>query len=152
MAFHLQIKNNITIPKGISFKDELKHIADRFIIPEIHKRMDSEESLDGQKYPPLADSTLEMKAKKGQPSKVLLATGQLRKSIYSRSLSKSKVLITVHPIRKEVGEILQFEGVRSKAFGKRRFNFFGINTDAEKRSIDYMQKKLTEKLGGKGAK
>lgn len=140
----MTVKGKLVLPK-IRFTKELEDIAQKIIIPEIHSHMVNEESLTGEKYRALAKSTLTQKARKGQSSKILEATGKLKKSIFHKPLGKYKVMISIKPIRKEIGQYLQIDGIRTKT-GKRYFEFFGINDKAEKRAIDYMELQLRKQI------
>ena len=139
--FNVQIKNTIKVPKAFVFVEDLEEVANRFIIPDILGRIVMQQDLRGTKYPPLAESTLKAKARKGLSLQVLTATGILRNSIFAKREGKTRVVIKIKPIRAQVGKILQVEGVRTKR-GKRFFNFFGISTIAERKSLEFLRRKI----------
>jgi len=149
--FSHRIKGYIRFPK-FNLKKDLKEVAVREIIPDIHTRMARAIDLHNKRYGKLADSTLKQRNKKRQGFLPLKATGQLRKSITSRYVP-SGVLIYLKSHRKksylsnqELADILQNIGVKSKMYGKRKFEFFGISRKAEKRSFNYMKKKVEEAI------
>ena len=136
-----QIKNTIKFPKAFLFVEDLHDVATKFIVPDIQGRMVMEQDLRGVRYPPLAPSTLKRKARLGLSMQILAATGKLRTSIFSQIQGKTKVIISIKPERFDIGEHLQINGVNTKR-GKRFFNFFGISSIAEKKSIEYLKRKI----------
>jgi len=144
--YKLSIKSNLKAPKELNFQDDLLYIANNIIIREIQTKMVQQQSIDAINYPPLAESTLRAKQRKGLSPNILEATGQLGKSFFAKKLGKSKVLIGIRFIRADIARYLQIEGIRSKKYGKRFFNFFGINTFAEKLAINYMVNKIKKRV------
>jgi hypothetical protein len=134
------IKNSINFPK-LLLQDDLKYIADKIIIKDIKKYMDDERSLLGQNYNKLAESTIKVKKRFGLSTKILRATGKLRNSFIYSKIGSGSIKITLNQERKDIGNILQNEGVRTKS-GKRYFEFFGINAAMENKAILYMKEKI----------
>ena len=141
----VKIIDKIKFPDLI-FIDELKEIADTIFIPILQENINNEVDIQERPYPPLAVSTLKAKAKKGQSLKVLTATGRLRSSFTSYQRGKNEVIITVIGDRYQIGDYLQNQGIKSKKFGKRFFNFFGVSTRMEKAALKLMERKIAEAL------
>ena len=141
--FSTEIRGTISFPE-IRFQEELQRIADSVFIPALKgyivKGMDIQENA----YPPLEASTLKAKARKGQRPDVLIATGTLAASFIAYARGDKEVVITILGDRKQIGGYLQNEGIRSKRYGKRFFNFFGISDEMEKKAIRFMEKKVKE--------
>lgn len=116
----------------------LLDIANEIIIPDIQEGIIKEEDLNKKKYAPLSPSTIKSKAKKGYRREILRATGKLISGFKARIISGGKVLISIRSDRKEIARFLQVEGVRSKRFGKRKFDFFGISVRSPKKSLKFM--------------
>lgn len=154
----------IKFPKLKMIKD-LEEVAKKIIVPDIVGQIDKGESIDRVEYPPLATSTIARKEGiqkttiksgksagrvrkyKGTPAisqKALIHTGKLRKGIKINSNKKDtvKIFITSADKRNKVAKHLQVNGVKSKKFGKRYFNFFGISSVAEKLAVDHVEKKI----------
>jgi hypothetical protein len=139
----------------ISFKGDLKKIADDIFIPYLKKYIRDEVSIDGSAYGKLAESTIRSKEKKGLSANILQATGKLYKSFYSSErVNSKKVVITLNPGRKEIGNILQNKGVKYKTIGfsgsssLRYFNFFGVSEVMNRKAILYMRNKIKDLCAG----
>jgi hypothetical protein len=141
----VKVKDNINFPK-FNFRQDLLDIAKNVIIPDIHEHMVKEQSLDEKSYEPLSSATLKQKQRKGQSNKTLEATGKLKKLIFHKALSNSRVLISIRAERKDIGRYLQVDGVRSKSLGKRKFEFFGVSNKANKKAMDFMRLRIRRKL------
>jgi hypothetical protein len=135
---------------------ELERIAEREIIPDIHKRIDSGIDIDGKAYRSLSPITIKIKRSRGHRLDPLIATGQLRRSIYFKRIGTNRVLISFKPQRKpykneesisnqDLAYILQVEGVPTK-YGKRYFKFFGISDEAERRAFALMVKLIRKRI------
>lgn len=147
----MSIKIDLRFPK-INLKKDLKDIAEQIIIPDIQGHLFNATDISGIKYPPLAESTKKIRTKKDQGLIPLKATGQLRKSITAKNV-KGGVLIFLKGNRRkskltnrELGDILQNEGVKSKDLGKRFFEFFGISSLAEGNSVEFMKERIDEDI------
>lgn len=138
----VKTKSNLNFPK-LNFDKELKEIADRIIIPVIQLNIQNEQDIREQRYAPLSPAYVKQKQRKGLSVKILEATGKLKRSFYSVSRGSNKVAISLSSDRLSIGNILQNLGVGGSG---RTFNFFGISTRMESLSIDYMKKKIGEKL------
>lgn len=141
----VKVNNNIKFPE-LLLQEDLRKIADKLFIPTLKYNIDKEQDLTESRYPPLAASTIKAKKRYGLSPMILQATGKLRNSFYSRSSGKYKIIIGLSSNRRSVGNILQNVGIRSKVFGTRFFNFFGISTRMEKLAMDYMRKRIDEEL------
>lgn len=148
MVLKAKVRLNLDLPI-LNIQPQLVVIAERIIIPDIEGRMNSGIDIDSKAYRSLDPKTIRQKQKKGLRTNVLLATGQLRKSFKFKKVGKNAVRITPSGTRKsffgervisnkELGDILQNQGVRSRR-GKRFFNFFGISEKAEGKAIKFMQ-------------
>jgi len=126
---------------NLDLSDELVEVGKQFA-KDLKSLIDNQLDLNEVPYEPNAESTLKYKAKKGLGSSVLIATGELRKSITSQKVSKNKVVVYIDGGRSLIGDILQNKGVR----GGRKFNFFGINTTMEEWATEFMNKRVAEKL------
>ena len=146
----INFKDNLKVP-DLNFNNELDFIARRIIIPDIQKNMVAETDIEGNIYAPLAESTIKIKKRKGYSGKILEATGQLKKS-FVYGVRKNVALITLMVIRKTIGKYLQVDGVKSKVFGKRKFNFFGISKQAEKLALDHMELNIRRRVKNAGSK
>ena len=145
----VDIKNNIVFPE-LKLQDDLVAIADKIFIKALKRGIDQETDINGTRYPPLADSTVRSKMRKGLDSGILSATGQLRNSFYSAKAGKDTVVITLTPNRLGVGDVLQNQGVRTKK-GKRFFEFFGISAKMESDAMAYIKNRISEALKKNGS-
>lgn len=126
-----RIKSNIKFP-DITLLDEMKYAAKNIIIPDIIMGIDKQMAIVGGKLRRNMPATL--KYKRGNKS--LIDTGELRRSFFYKAKNKFSVIISIKNIRKKIGEYLQ---ERSKPY-----LFFGISKDAEKRTMNYMRKKIKD--------
>ena len=137
------VKLNLNFPK-FTLQDDLLDIAQKIIITDIVSRMYAQKDISGNSYNSLSEGTKKARNRKGQGFNVLLATKQLSRSFKASKFKKNSVRIQPTGSRsnsgignKRLSEILQFEGVRSKAFGNRTFEFFGISDEAERDAIAF---------------
>lgn len=162
MPISAKVKLNLNFPE-LMLQEQLKDIADKIIIPDIVGRMNSGIDISGRGYNGLAQSTLIQKQKKGLRPEVLLASGQLRRSVKSEYSGRNAVKITPSGSRyatrtgertmtnSQLGDILQNQGVRTK-HGKRYFEFFGISDKAENKAISFMSEYIREAIQRGGRK
>lgn len=160
----VETKMNIKVP-NFNFQDDLLVIADTIIIPQLQKNIHAGVQVDGTPFPALESATIKRKAgtilertfdKKGNIRKqalkavgkgglrgfsvrTLIETGQLISSFFSKKAGKSSVVISLKPIRKEIGGYLQIEGVGKR---KKKFQFFGISTFMEQDAVRYLKEKI----------
>ena len=141
----ISVKTNgkISFPQ-LKFVEELEEIANKICIKILKYNIDQEQSLTEDKYPELAPSKIKSKLRQGLSTKVLTATGRLRNSFFTRRKDKNSVVITLNADRKQIGNYLQNEGIKSKKFGKRYFNFFGVSTRMEQEAMKFMKNKVKE--------
>ncbi|GAF75606.1 unnamed protein product [marine sediment metagenome] len=142
---NIDVKLNLNFPK-LNLENELKEIADRIIIPDIQSRMVKGVDIDNKAYPPLAQSTIRAKRKRGLRQEILFAEGKLFRSFFAVKKSGFGVKITSRSDRKEIGEKLQFEGVKSRTFGRRHFKFFGISDKAENTAMTFMRNRIKNRI------
>lgn len=128
-----RIKGDIKFPK-ISLLDDLKFVARKIIIPDIIKGINRQMAIMGGKLPKNKPATIARKRKLGQDLRSLIATGKLKKSFFYKARDKFSVLISIKDIRKKIGGYLH----------DKKYLFFGISKDAEKRAMKYMNKKIKE--------
>lgn len=146
-----KIKVRLRFPK-LKVQDTLVDIAEKDIIPDIQTRMTNQKDLDNQSYGSLAVSTKRARNRKKTGFSVLLDTKQLSRSFRQRKRNNDAVVIKPSKPRKgkisnsELTDILQNEGVRSKQYGLRKFNFFGISKDAEKLAMERMKKTIDKAI------
>jgi hypothetical protein len=133
------VKNNVKMPK-INLQPYLETIADRIIIPDLVMGITAERSIDGGSLPKNDPKTI---ARKGS-SAPLIATGTLISSFFYRAIGKSKVLISIDNIRKEIGGYLQ-AGIQTKS-GLKQYKFFGISKDAEDSAIQYIKDSIDAEI------
>lgn len=142
----VETRFNFEVP-NLDLKDEMKHIADRIFIPLLEEYIANEIDIDGMPYAENSESTNKTKKRKGYPLKTLTAEGLLRSAFRSKSVGDSVVInLSDRGNRREVGRILQNEGVRSKTYGRRTFKFFGISEEMNEAGIKYILRVLEERL------
>lgn len=142
----MTIKDNIKVP-NFDLSKELQFIAQQIIIPDISGRIGSGIDINGLPYPALAEST--KKAKGGDDRPLIGKERLLFSSPYTVTLKgKNAVKITVKEVRREVADILQNQGVRSKKYGLRFFNFFGISEEASDLAVKHVRNKIIELTSG----
>jgi hypothetical protein len=139
----INTKFKIVVP-NMDFTEDLNFIAQRFI-ETMQNYINDKTSIDGTSLPDNELATKQRKRFKGGP---LIDTGILRTSFIKISLGKNKVMITLATIRKNIGEYLQFDGVKTKS-GVKYYRFFGINPLMETAARNYMEKKVKEKINGR---
>ena len=143
------IKTEVIFPErlpDLNLKDTLVKIAENIVVPGMKEKMDQEQDLTGVKYGPLAPSTLAAKRRKALSPLVLHAENRLRNAFTVQVKDKDTVVISIAPDRKEIGNILQNRGVRSKQYGLRFFNFFGVNSIMENRAIKLMRDAIAKAI------
>ncbi len=143
------IKTEIIFPErlpDLNLKDALIEIAEKIVVPALKDNMDQEQDLSEMKYGPLAPSTLDIKRRKGLSPLVLHAENRLRNSFTVQVQNKDTVVISISPDRKEIGNILQNKGVKSKVYGIMFFNFFGINSRMESKAIKLMRNAIAKAI------
>lgn len=142
----LKIRRNIKFPK-FDFTEDLEQIAERIVIPTIAGNIQNKVDITGIAYPPLDEKTIKIKsAYSANPSHPLIAAGKLHKSFKYKRKGKNRVLIYVNAGRKKIAEYLQLDGIKSKKYKKRFFNFFGVSKDMEENAVEFMRKKIREKI------
>jgi hypothetical protein len=120
----MEIRGKFKFP-NMDFSKELQLVAQRIIIPEIAGHIHEGTDINDIPYPPLADSTIKAK---GHDRPLIGKDRELiRSPYYVVNKGKNTFVIGINSVRKKVAEYLQIEGVKSKKYGKRFFNFFGIN-------------------------
>ena len=141
------IKGELNFPPSFTMQSDLTHIATKIFVPFMQEAIDAGRGVDGARHPPLEPSTIRMKR---GPQK-LIETGKLRVAFRTRKTGTDAVTIDLKANRAEIGEYLQIEGVGRK---KKKFIFFGISTEMEKRAIDFMKSQVRKaiKRGGKRRK
>jgi hypothetical protein len=130
----------MTIPQ-FDFTSELEAIAERIMIPSMQAGINSSIAIDGNALP--ANEPATSKRKGGKPP--LIETGELRSSFYYVRLAKNKVKITLAAVRKNIGEYLQIDGVKTKS-GVKYYRFFGINPTMNASAIEFMSAKIKERI------
>lgn len=143
------IKTEIIFPErlpDLDLKDTLEKIAEKIFVPTLKENMDAEQDLTGAKYGPLAPSTLAAKRRRGLSPLILHAENRLRNAFTVKVVSKDTVVISIAPDRKEIGNILQNKGVKSKTYGLRVFNFFGVNSIMEAKAIKLMRDAIAKAI------
>lgn len=135
----VQIKGEVSFPE-IKLVEELEEIAKSVFIPRLVGNIESGIDLTEVPYPPLAASTI----KKKKDNRVLIDNGDLVASFFSEKRGKDSVVIKIKPKRRNIADILQNKGVRSKQYGLRFFNFFGISTTMETEALKFMERKVKE--------
>lgn len=146
MIPNISVKKNLRLPKALLVQEDLVTIADNIIIPIIRNNIDKEVDLQEKKYKALSPITLAIKKAKGLSPMILQATGTLRLSFRARKQGQNRVLVSIDPSRDKVAKALQVDGIKSKKYGLRFFNFFGISTRMEKEAMKFMKEKLQKVL------
>jgi hypothetical protein len=137
----IKVKNSVKFPE-ITLQEDLEHIAERIIIPDIQAGIDNSFAINGGSLPPNEPETIKRKGH----SRQLIDTGTLRRSFFWKTLSKNKVIVSVDGDRKDIGGYLQ-DGIIAK--GKlKQYLFFGISKDAFDGAIKYMEKRIKELTSG----
>ena len=133
---------------NFDFSKELKFIAERIIIPDIAGHIQQGDSIEGVRYPPLADITIKIK---GHANPLIGEERRLFSSSTYHTIGqgKNKLIIRIKAIRAEIGKFLQIDGVKSKQYGKRYFKFFGVSKEAEREAIGFMAGKIKVLTSGK---
>lgn len=140
----VKVKSNVKFPK-LNLQSYLKEIADRIIIPDMVKGITSGRSIDGGNFPTNKKKTLERKAKLGQGSRSLIATGELQSDFYSEVAGKNKVVVSINNFfgRKDAGKGLQYPEADA---GHAPYRFFGISKDAEDSAVDFIRQTIDEEI------
>ena len=135
-------------PPNVDLTPQLSLIAERVVIPEIAAKIQAGENIKGKEYPPLDPKTVAQKRRvrtAQHPEQQLIETGELFRSFKYRKSGKS-VIVYISMIRRQIAEYLQVEGVRSKKYGRRRFNFFGTNDSMAEKAYKIMGRELEKRL------
>lgn len=118
---------------------ELEMIAHKDVIPEIAGRIQNGVDINDNKYAPLDNKTIKAK---GHDRPLIGKERLLFKSFFYKAQGKNKVLVSVKNNRKDIADILQNVGVRSKKYGRRKFEFFGVTKSMEKNGMDRIVKAI----------
>lgn len=132
-----EIKNNLKVPK-IFFKEDLKYVAERIIVPIMQENIENQVALNGSPLPPNDPKYTARKVKKGLSPKILIATGKLRRDFMIQDSGAYGVKIKIQSERSKIGGYMMDLGKV----------FFGISTRMEKNAIAYMKNRLKEILAG----
>jgi hypothetical protein len=148
VAVSIRFKGKIKFP-DIDLTDELKDVADKIIIPDIAGHIQERKDITGKSYKSLAASTVRQKARSGtrkaSPTHQLIGKeGKLfsASTYFPKKKSKHSYSIQISSERADIAKYLQVDGVKSKAYGRRKFKFFGVSRRAEKKSIKFMQEAI----------
>ena len=136
-----KVISNVKLPK-ITLIKELEHVAKNIIIPDMIKGILASKSIKGGKLPKNEDATI--RRKKGR-NKSLIDTRELLKSFFFKRRDNSSVFISIKEGRKEAGKGLQIDGVGKK---KKKYMFFGVSKNANKRAMKFMHNRLRIALNG----
>jgi len=139
----VEIKNNISFPSFILEQNDLLNIANKIVIPLLQDGIDRGVGVDGSMFPINEPATVMRKAKKGLGRKVLIETGKLYSSFYSKIKGKNSVIVSLNSSRKEIGGYLQNDGIRTKS-GKKYYKFFGITDGMREDAMNVMRNKVKE--------
>ena len=151
MSVNFKVKVDLDFPI-VSIQNWLMEFAEKIVIPDIHSRMESSKDVNNNTYEPLAESTKRQRQKKAYGFQPLLATNELKLSIKARKHSVSSIKVVPRGTHSggikndRLAEILQIEGVKSKRFGRRKFNFFAISGEVERDSIKFMEKQINKAI------
>lgn len=137
-----KISGTIAIPE-IDLTDSIKHIGNKIIIPLLQDGIDTNTDINGNRFPPVENSTLRAKRKKGHGDQTLVDEGLLIDSFRFRKRGKSGGEIFIKDSRKDIANRLQINGVGRK---KKKFKFFGISDGMEKEAHDYLEGEIKEKI------
>lgn len=132
----VSVKNSIKFPE-LKLQNDLRIIARDIVIKIMVQNILQQKSLDEGTLLPNSPKYTAQKKKKGLSDKVLIATRKLIRSFIYEDKGKSAVIITLNSDRKDIGGYLQND------MGK---NFFGVSTRMERSAMNYMNKKIKEKL------
>jgi hypothetical protein len=136
----LEIRNRIDFPK-LTLQSDLKTIARDIIIPDIQMGIHNRMAINGE---PLPENEPQTKKRKGD-DRPLIETGRLISSFFYKQISGNKVLVSIKPVRKDIGGYLQIDGIRTKT-ARKFYKFFGISKDAHDSAIAYMVDKIKERI------
>jgi len=136
-------KFNMAIP-NFDMTTELETIAERIFIPSMQAGIDIRAAIDGTQLPHNEEATIKRKGH----DRPLIETGNLRSAFLKIPLGKNKVKVTLASVRKNIGEYLQFDGVRTKS-GMKYYRFFGINPTMEQSAINFLKSKIKERIHGR---
>jgi len=144
-----KIKMNLSLPR-LKLQDDLVKIGDKIIIPDLSTRIFKSVDISNRRYAPLSEATKKIRNKKHQGFQTLVATGELRRSMFSKKFMNG-AKVSFKGSRSGVGsnrslaDILQNIGVKTKS-GKRFFEFFGISKEAERDAMKYMRRRIDEAI------
>lgn len=143
--YKMEVRGSIKFPE-LNLERELQHIAERIVVPEISGNIAQGTDINGVPYPPLAESTIKMKGH----SKPLIGKDRrlFSAGTYKIDRKSKAIVITIKEIRNRVARHLQIDGVRSKKYGLRFFNFFGINKIMEAKAMKFMQTRIKDLTRG----
>jgi hypothetical protein len=136
-----KIINRINFPK-VEMQGELEEIAQSIIVPDIVRGIHAGKAIIGGSLPSNEPATIKRKG----GSRPLIDTGELVSSIYHKKQGKYKMVITIRSGRLAIGGYLQNDGVGKK---RKKYLFFGISKDANKRAINFMKDKIKELIRGR---
>lgn len=146
----MRIKGKIKLPsaRDLDLTRELLHIGDRYIIGDITGHIQQQEDITGKRYPPLAESTIRQKRKFGgamskADTPLIGKERRLFNSFKTFRVKVNSVYVRIDPVRRDVANILQNIGVRSRTYGRRFFHFFGVTKNAELKARRYIAKKIS---------
>lgn len=123
----IEVKNNIKFPIDdikVNLSNELYEVANSVVVPLLKDLIRTSTAVDGSNFPKLEKSTIK---KKGN-DKQLIDTGLLLNSFKAYREKAGSVIVRIKSGRRDVGSILQNEGVGKR---KKKFFFFGITDGME---------------------
>lgn len=138
----ISTKFNMNFPK-FNFQEDLRVVANAIIIPIIAENINNQVALNEGILKPNNPKYTAWKRAHGLSDKILIATGKLYRSLFSKDKGKNSVVVTLKNDRKEIGGYLQ------NNLGK---NFFGISSRMEKNAMKYMEKKIKDELNARGTR
>lgn len=136
----ISTKFKMAVP-NLDFTDELKVIGERIFIPAMQSGIDSSMSIDGSALPQNDPKTIKRKGS----SRPLIETGTLRTSFLFIDIAKNKAKVTLAAIRKNIGEYLQIDGIRTRS-GPKFYRFFGINKFMHDSAVKYLNEQIGVRL------
>lgn len=134
----MTVKDKISFPK-ILIQDDLLKISNQIFIPIMAEGIDKQVAIDGGALKPNSPKYTRYKIKKGLSPKILIATGELRRSFVAKKKGKNAVVVTLNKERKTIGSYLEDMGK----------HFFGINKRMENSAVNYMKNKIRELIRGR---
>lgn len=129
---------------NLDMTTELETVAGKIFIPAMQEGIDIRAAIDGTQLPHNEEATIKRKG----DDRPLIETGNLRSAFLKIPLGKNKVKVTLASVRKNIGEYLQIDGIKTKS-GMKYYRFFGINPTMEHNAINFMKRKIKERLHGR---